>query len=116
VKTCTKCGIEKELSEFGKDKRNKSGLTGMCVKCKGAGVSRWLRLHIEKEREYRQKQRDIANPGYVKKVKIRTGISPENISAYRETLLIRREAREFKKFLTEIETEIENVQKANQHG
>ena len=33
VKVCTKCKIEKELSEFYKDKSTKDGLTCKCKSC-----------------------------------------------------------------------------------
>jgi hypothetical protein len=33
VKTCTKCGLSKELSEFGKRARSKDGLTSRCSPC-----------------------------------------------------------------------------------
>lgn len=33
TKTCTKCGIEKELSNFGKNKNNKDGLKYICKDC-----------------------------------------------------------------------------------
>jgi hypothetical protein len=34
TKICSKCGIEKELSEFGKDKHNIDGLSYKCKECK----------------------------------------------------------------------------------
>jgi len=33
TKFCTKCKIKKELSEFGKNKSTKDGLTHWCRKC-----------------------------------------------------------------------------------
>lgn len=33
IKTCSKCGIEKPLSEFYKDKQKKDGLTSQCIDC-----------------------------------------------------------------------------------
>lgn len=33
MKKCNKCGIEKELSEFGKDKARKDGLKSICKVC-----------------------------------------------------------------------------------
>lgn len=33
TKICSKCGIDKELSEFGKDKSKKSGYKSQCKKC-----------------------------------------------------------------------------------
>lgn len=34
VKVCSKCGIEKEVSEFYKDKKGKDGLRAYCKNCK----------------------------------------------------------------------------------
>ena len=36
MKTCSKCGIEKRLDEFTKDRRRKSGVGGTCQACKNA--------------------------------------------------------------------------------
>lgn len=33
MKTCNKCGQDKNFTEFKKDPRNKSGLTGICTPC-----------------------------------------------------------------------------------
>jgi len=33
TKVCIKCGVEKELSEYGKDKRHKDGRTSQCKEC-----------------------------------------------------------------------------------
>jgi hypothetical protein len=33
IKICTKCKIEKELSEFSKDKTQKDGLRNKCKSC-----------------------------------------------------------------------------------
>ena len=43
VKVCTKCKVEKELSEFHKNKKNKDGLKSQCKSC---------------EREYRQANKE----------------------------------------------------------
>ena len=33
IKVCIKCGVEKKLSEYGKDKRHKDGRTSQCKEC-----------------------------------------------------------------------------------
>lgn len=33
MKTCNRCKIKKELSEYGSNKRSKDGLRGMCKDC-----------------------------------------------------------------------------------
>ncbi len=136
MKTCTKCGVEKTPDEFRKER-------GCCKACIASYKRQWKKDHPEKvkadKRKWyvRHKDRELAriiaedkaHPGraaarhraYVERashnyVKRRTGLPDDKIEAYRETLLVAREAREFKKFLTEIEKEIENVEKTNQHG
>jgi hypothetical protein len=157
MRTCTKCGTEKELSEFNKDKTRKEGLFPHCKVCKrdadnayrSANAER-LRAerraryaanpepYLERSRKtnrkcdaYRQaaRKRYAANPlpkliqtrkrtkedvstvsdRYVRRMKAATGIDETQITAYRETLLIKREYQAFKKFLTEIENVIEKT-------
>lgn len=36
MKTCNKCGLEKPATHYGKDKRNKDGLQGICEECRTA--------------------------------------------------------------------------------
>jgi len=53
TKTCTECGIEKELSDFYADKRNKDGVRSHCKTCV-IGESRKYRIgHIEHVRAYK---------------------------------------------------------------
>ena len=47
TKTCTKCGQEKPLSEFGKDGGHKDGFSYWCFQC-------WRKYHAE----YRDKNRE----------------------------------------------------------
>jgi hypothetical protein len=53
MKKCSKCGKEKELTEFGKDSRLKSGLRGPCRKC-----------HAEWQRNYRKNNPEIRKKQY----------------------------------------------------
>lgn len=46
-KVCTKCGIEKELTEFNKDKKGKLGVRGDCKKC-----------HMEQKKEHYKNNRE----------------------------------------------------------
>ncbi len=48
--TCTKCGVEKELTEFIKSKR-KLGHTSACRLCEKARVKKWNEENVEKKRE-----------------------------------------------------------------
>ena len=50
-KVCTKCGREKPLSEFGKQTRNKDGLSYHCRLCRRIYNKRWRDLNRDKEKE-----------------------------------------------------------------
>jgi hypothetical protein len=52
MKKCTKCGIEKELSEFHKDKYAKNGIHPVCRKCREKYKKEYRRNNKEKIREY----------------------------------------------------------------
>lgn len=43
MKTCTKCGIEKQFNEFSKDSNLKSGLKSACKICRGLESKEWSR-------------------------------------------------------------------------
>ena len=51
IKYCTKCKIEKSLSEFGKNKSKEDGLTYWCKKC----LKKYREENKEKIREYGQR-------------------------------------------------------------
>jgi hypothetical protein len=51
MKTCTKCKIEKELTEFSKDKSKKDGLQLVCKTCK----KEWENNNKEKRKEFSKK-------------------------------------------------------------
>jgi hypothetical protein len=58
MKKCPKCGVEKPLSEFHKDKYNKDGITRNCGKCATSQSKEWYRKnpHVKRNanlfREY----------------------------------------------------------------
>lgn len=55
MKTCNKCKIEKSLTEFFKDKANKTdGHYSICKKCKMTGTYKWREEHRD---QYNQTQR-----------------------------------------------------------
>jgi len=41
MKTCTKCGIEKDFGEFGKEKLGKDGLKSSCKMCLNSKTKIW---------------------------------------------------------------------------
>jgi hypothetical protein len=57
TKICTKCKIEKEISEFGNEKRSKDGLKSFCKNCINKSNREYKRKDLEKERR-RQKEYD----------------------------------------------------------
>lgn len=66
MKMCTKCGEEKDESEFYKDKRRKSGLTRNCKKCvreyaKNNENGKYHREYYIKRKFEKQKQLEERN-------------------------------------------------------
>ena len=51
MKTCSKCKIEKSLSEFNKQKRAKDGLHTYCKKCQAEYRKKWHQDNREKNKE-----------------------------------------------------------------
>ena len=70
-KTCTKCGIEKEITEFSKDKLGKNGLHWVCKKCVQIYVKSYQQRNKEKintyHRNYRKKNHRYNEPYYAAK-------------------------------------------------
>ena len=50
-KTCTKCLIPLDISEFGKDVRTKDGLKSWCNGCKKAAYAIWFDKNIDRVHE-----------------------------------------------------------------
>jgi len=57
MKTCTKCGVEKKLSDFWNDRRRAGGKQARCKVCRAAETRAYFRSHpeINKERYAREK-------------------------------------------------------------
>lgn len=51
TKVCKKCGIEKNICEFDKDTRNKSGIMSKCKVCRRDYHNEYNKKNIEKKRE-----------------------------------------------------------------
>ncbi len=62
-KVCTKCGADKDESEFNKDRSRKDGLQCWCRECQKPIIQKWDREHPEKNREkvarYKKKNPDV---------------------------------------------------------
>lgn len=48
MKCCTKCGTEKPLSEFGRDKNRSDGLNPWCKACNAANARRWRGADLDR--------------------------------------------------------------------
>lgn len=51
MKKCNKCEIDKELSEFDKNKKHKDGLAYYCKACAAIGVKQWRENNKERAKE-----------------------------------------------------------------
>lgn len=58
MKICTKCKVEKELINFGKDKTKKDGLNSNCKECKKKSLILWRKNNIIKLNIYNKKYYD----------------------------------------------------------
>ena len=65
TRVCRKCGQEKPLSEFAKDKKCALGHGHTCKQCKAERDRKWAAANPEKIREYNRKWR-AANPEKVR--------------------------------------------------
>ena len=78
MKTCTKCGITRPLSDFTRDKQRPDGLRPSCKDCK----AEWRRKHYSENRE-----------SILEKVRLRHAANPEKKAQYnREYYAANREA------------------------
>lgn len=57
TKVCTKCGQEKDVMEFGKNKGNIDGRQSLCKACDAAATSEWQANNPEKVKAGRQRRR-----------------------------------------------------------
>ncbi|MBR8124734.1 HNH endonuclease [Burkholderia multivorans] len=57
MKTCKRCGIEKDESLFRREKRNKDGLDGTCRACTNARSVAWNEQNREKRKAHYEKNR-----------------------------------------------------------
>lgn len=55
TKVCSKCKIEKDVSEFYKDRRAKDGFTYLCKSCKSEYDKKWMSENIDKFMETRSR-------------------------------------------------------------
>lgn len=65
IKKCSKCGIEKDLSLFGKYKKSKSGYKSWCKECHNKNNKKYREKNKEKNKEYFKEWRE-ENSDYLK--------------------------------------------------
>ena len=58
MKKCTKCGKEKPLSEYHKQKRGRFGVHAACKKCAAAGQKKWSEENKDKKAAGQKKWRE----------------------------------------------------------
>lgn len=58
MKTCTKCGVDKELSEYYRFKYSKDGVASECKKCGNKRNLKWHKNNKERSKEIKKKWAD----------------------------------------------------------
>ena len=58
MKTCTKCGEEKALSEYYKKKSGRCGVSAVCNKCEAARYRKWYEENKDNKAAYEKKWRE----------------------------------------------------------
>ncbi len=112
TKTCTKCGVEKALSEFHKDKSKKDGLRSSCKSCKSLQNSQYRENNKEKELERDHQYRKNLPAGIYKITNKQTGFIYIGCSTQ-----LKRRFRVHKNYLKKNKHENKLLQEAyNQYG
>ena len=58
MKICSRCKIEKSVSEFHKDKSKKDGLNNICKMCASEQDKKYRQANLEKKRELTKKWKE----------------------------------------------------------
>ena len=80
TKVCSKCGKEKPVSEFSKDKNSSDGYTYQCKECRNAKYREYYHANSEKMKEKREKTKEYRKEYYN---------DPERKFAYRKRYIER---------------------------
>lgn len=93
TRVCRKCGQEKPLSEFVKDKTCALGYSHTCKQCNAERNRKWRAANPEKVLECKRKWREILSDGYLRyKLKqLNLPVTPETIEYKRIQLKLYRE-------------------------
>jgi len=82
MKKCTKCEIEKELIEFGKDLRLKSGFKSVCKTCLYNITKEWRKNNPEKPKQHLKAYYESHKDKWVERRKSENPIKKENRDEY----------------------------------
>jgi hypothetical protein len=83
-KVCSKCGEEKSIDSFIKNKQCKNGITGTCKECHAKETKQYALNNPEKIKQYQQKYRLNNKEGIrIRRKEIRTSC-PERFKKYSE--------------------------------
>jgi len=93
TRVCRKCGQEKPLEEFAKNKECVLGHSHICKQCKVEQSRKWHAANSEKCREYDRKKRENLTDGYLMDQLKRCNlpVTPETIDYKRIQLKLYRE-------------------------
>lgn len=58
MRVCNKCKVEKDLSEYGKDKNGLDGYTYLCKECRRAANKAWRAVNKDKVKQMNAKNQD----------------------------------------------------------
>ena len=116
TKVCTRCGEEKPLGEFWKDRCSEDGLRYYCKSCMNCLTNNWVAKNREKKKKYmreysRKRHRieggELRDEYVVKIIHDLIGLSfaeikshPELIEAKRDTILCKRLIKQIKNELS----------------
>ncbi len=111
MKKCSKCKIDKPLTEFRKDKRGKNGLSARCKICRNKQDKDWRINNPEKKRlsdkrwyqNNKEKSKEYAKEWVEKNPEKRKKILEKHAIKYRE--YYREQAREYRRLYPEKEKE-----------
>lgn len=93
TRVCRKCGQEKPLEEFAKNKECVLGHSHICKQCKAEQSRKWHAANFEMYRAYDRKKRENLTDGYLmdKLKRCNLPVTPETIDYKRIQLKLYRE-------------------------
>lgn len=83
MKTCSKCRVEKDESEFSKRVARKDGLQAYCKPCANKNIGQWLKANPEKARARVDRWKSINKAHVIEHDRQRRAANPEKCIARR---------------------------------